>query len=292
MPMTADAVAIFLGIIAAGGAAVSIADSFAAPEIAKRLRISGASAIFCGGTTERAGKTIDIYARVREIDGPATIVVGGQNAPRRPDDVSFETFLEHGSHAMADGSDWHVAAPDRTTGILFSSGTTGDPKAIPWDQTTPIKAATDGRLLQDIRSGDVVVWPTNLGWMMGPWLIYASLINRATIGLYHDAPVGESFGRFVERAGVTMLGVVPTLVRTWRASRAIESCDWSAVRCFSSTGEASQAEDMFYLSSLAGMKPVIEYCGGRRSAVAISPAACSTPTCPEPSPRPPSAVVS
>ncbi len=94
MPMTADAVAIFLGIIAAGGAVVSIADSFAAPEIAKRLRISGASAIFCGGTTERAGKTIDIYARVREIDGPVTIVVGGQNAPRRPDDVSFETFLE------------------------------------------------------------------------------------------------------------------------------------------------------------------------------------------------------
>jgi len=27
------------------------------------------------------------------------------------------------------------------TNLLFSSGTTGTPKAIPWNQTTPIKAA-------------------------------------------------------------------------------------------------------------------------------------------------------
>jgi acyl-coenzyme A synthetase/AMP-(fatty) acid ligase len=30
----------------------------------------------------------------------------------------------------------------------------------------------------------VVAWPTNLGWMMGPWLLYASLLNGATIALY------------------------------------------------------------------------------------------------------------
>ena len=97
---------------------------------------------------------------------------------------------------------------------------------------------------------------------MGPWLVFAALINRATIALYNDAPVGETFGRFVQDAKVTMLGVVPTLVRTWRASRCMEDCDWSSVRCLSSTGEASNPEDMFYLSWLAGFKPIIEYCGG------------------------------
>ena len=97
---------------------------------------------------------------------------------------------------------------------------------------------------------------------MGPWLIFASLLNKATIGLYHDAPMGEDFGHFVHRAGVTMLGVVPTLVRSWRATACMEQCDWSKIRCFSSTGEAANAEDMFYLSALAGHKPIIEYCGG------------------------------
>jgi acetyl-CoA synthetase len=42
----------------------------------------------------------------------------------------------------------------------------------------------------------------------------------------------------------------------------MEECDWSRVRLFSSTGEASNADDMAYLMSLAGGAPVIEYCGG------------------------------
>lgn len=34
--------------------------------------------------------------------------------------------------------------PQDITNVLFSSGTTGDPKAIPWTQLTPIKTAADG----------------------------------------------------------------------------------------------------------------------------------------------------
>jgi acetyl-CoA synthetase len=44
--MTREAVAIYLGIVLSGCAVVSIADSFAVEEIASRLRISGAVAIF------------------------------------------------------------------------------------------------------------------------------------------------------------------------------------------------------------------------------------------------------
>ena len=37
---------------------------------------------------------------------------------------------------------------------------------------------------EHVREEDVVAWPTNLGWRMGPWLIFAALLNRATIALY------------------------------------------------------------------------------------------------------------
>jgi acyl-coenzyme A synthetase/AMP-(fatty) acid ligase len=60
----------------------------------------------------------------------------------------------------------------------------GEPKAIPWTHITPLRCAVDGWSLQDIKPGHVVCWPTNLGWMMGPWLVYASLLNGATIALY------------------------------------------------------------------------------------------------------------
>ncbi len=265
MPMTYESVVIYLGLIAAGCAAVSIADSFAAPEIEKRLRISNAKAIFCMHSAERAGKSINIWQRIREANPPQAIVLSGPgSSDRRADDLrahdlTWEAFLqlEASTPPVIVHSD-----SNQTINILFSSGTTGDPKAIPWNQTTPIKCAVDGHFHQDIQPGDVVAWPTNLGWMMGPWLIFAALINRAAIALYEDAPHTPGFGRFVQDARVNMLGIVPTLVRSWRASQSMEGFDWSTIRCFSSTGEASSADDMIYLSWLAGWKPIIEYCGG------------------------------
>jgi acetyl-CoA synthetase len=101
-----------------------------------------------------------------------------------------------------------------------------------------------------------------MGWMMGPWLVFASLLNRATLGLFYGAPTGREFGEFVQNSKTTMLGVVPGLVKTWRNSRCMDGLDWSHIKLFSSTGECSSADDMAWLMQLAGGKPVIEYCGG------------------------------
>ena len=260
LPMTAQAVAIYLGIIFAGCAAVGIADSFAAEEIGVRLRITHARAIFTQDRILRHGKLLPLYAKVIEADAPPAIVLAQGTGPApvsRGVDLSWEDFL-----SAAAAFDPLPCDPEAATTILFSSGTTGEPKAIPWSHTTPLKCAADGLLHQDIRPGDVVAWPTSLGWMMGPWLIYASLINRASIALFDGVPTGREFGQFVQDAGVTMLGVVPSLVRTWRSSGCMEGLDWSAIRAFSSTGEPSNGDDYLYLMALAGYRPVIEYCGG------------------------------
>ena len=41
-----------------------------------------------------------------------------------------------------------------------------------------------------------------------------------------------------------------------------QGLQWAALRCFSSTGEASAPDDYHWLMALAGYKPVIEMCGG------------------------------
>lgn len=76
------------------------------------------------------------------------------------------------------------ATPHHTTPHPSLPPKQGEPKAIPWSHTTPLRCAVDGWSLQDIQPGQVVCWPTNLGWMMGPWLVYASLLNGATMALY------------------------------------------------------------------------------------------------------------
>ena len=260
MPMTNWSVAIYLGIVMAGCHVVSIADSFAPPEIETRLRISAAKAVFTVDVQVRAGKTLPLYRKLVEATAVPAIVMaqnGVLQADLRDQDWDWQEFF-------VDRDEFQPVScfAQETVNVLFSSGTTGDPKAIPWNQLTPIKCAVDGFCHQNIQPGDVCAWPTNLGWMMGPWLIFASLMNRATIALYDDAPTGADFGRFVQDAGVTMLGVVPTIVKAWQTSRCMESLDWSAIKVFSSTGESSQPSTMAYLSSLAGGKPVIEYCGG------------------------------
>ncbi len=260
MLMTAESVAIYLGIVKAGCVVVSIADSFAAEEIATRLRLANAKAIFTQDVILRSGKRLPLYEKVKQADAPQAIVLPAE------DELSIE--LGEGDLAWTDflsESDMFESVardPRDHSNILFSSGTTGDPKVIPWTHTTPIKCAADGWLHHDIREGDVVAWPTNLGWMMGPWLIYASLVNGATIALYEGAPNTRGFCEFVADAKVTMLGVVPSLVKAWRMSGCVDGLDWSSIRCFSSTGECSNAQDMFWLMSRAQYKPVIEYCGG------------------------------
>ena len=259
MPLNVECVAAYLGIVRAGMRAVSIADSFPPVEIARRLALGEARAVVAADGYLRAGKRVDLYGKVREAGAPMAIVTGTSPATTlRPGDLRFEEFLDDSS--VFDGVE---GDPDAVTNVLFSSGTTGSPKAIPWTHLTPFKAAVDGHLHHDIRPGDVVAWPTNIGWMMGPWLVYASLVNGAAMAVFEGSPGEAASCRFFGRAGVTLLGVVPSLVRAWRASGAAAGAGWTALRAFSSTGEASSREDYLWLQSLAGFRaPVIEYCGG------------------------------
>lgn len=98
---------------------------------------------------------------------------------------------------------------------------------------------------------------------MGPWLVYAALFNGAAVGLYTGSPLDRKFGEFVEAANTNVLGLVPSIARSWRGTGCMNGLNWKkSVRCFTSTGEASSPEDYLWLMSCGGYCPIIEYCGG------------------------------
>ncbi len=261
MPMTVECVVAYLGAVRSGCRVISIADSFAPAELRRRLEIGDARGIVTVADFLRGGKRIDLYAKVRRAEAPRAIVIPGAipDAGLRAGDLRWDDVVSNGREHFHSA----IGDPYRVTNVLFSSGTTGDPKAIPWTHLTPIKCAMDGHFHQDIRPDDVVAWPTNIGWMMGPWLIYATLVNGAAMALFDGLPTGPAFARFVRDAGVTVLGTVPSLVRAWRAADCVPDGLWDRVRVFSSTGEPSNREDYLWLMSRTGYRaPVIEYCGG------------------------------
>lgn len=171
--------------------------------------------------------------------------------------VSWYELLQNSSDEF---TSVQVSAMDPCN-ILFSSGTTGEPKAIVWSHSTPIKSAIDGYYHTDIKIGDRIAWPTNIGWMMGPWLLF-QLINGATIGLFNGIASTESFCEFIDEAEISMLGV--SLVKSWQETDATKNCDWSKIRKFSSTGEPSDpVTSLWLMSRVPGYAPVLEYCGAK-----------------------------
>lgn len=258
MPMTIESVVAYLGTVAAGGTVVSIVDSFAPREIATRLRMTNPALVVTQDRFVRSGREHPMFQKVADAGAPPCVVVdtGGAGAIR-DGDITWDEFL--GDEGAFDPV---PCAPDGHVNILFSSGTTGEPKAIPWTHLTAIKSAMDGHFHHDIHPDDLVAWPTNLGWMLGPWLIFAALINDAAMALYDDVPTGRGFIEFVRDAGVTVLGLVPSIVAAWRASSLLADSGWTDLRVLSSSGEASDPEDYAWLIDTAGGVPVIEYCGG------------------------------
>ncbi|XP_076918278.1 putative CoA ligase CCL12 [Bidens hawaiensis] len=267
MPMTVTAVIIYLAIIYSGLVVVSIADSFAPKEIATRLRVSKSKAIFTQDYIVRGGKNFPLYSRVVEATDCRVIVVPaiGESIDiqLRKQDISWEDFLSSTKHlSRPDYCGPVYQSAESVTNILFSSGTTGDPKAIPWTQISPIRPASETWAQLDLQPGDIFCWPTNLGWVMGPILLYSCFLSGATLALYHGSPLGHGFGKFIQDAGVTILGTVPSLVKAWHSTGCVEGLDWTKIKLFATTGEASNVDDDLWLSSRAYYKPVIECCGG------------------------------
>lgn len=255
-PLSSEAVTCYLALIKMGMVPVSVADSFSSEELGKRIKISQAKAVITTSSYMYGGKYVGIYEKVKAATEIPAIVFG-EDTKLRASDLPYNKLLDSSPF-----TGYHHADPDSPINILFSSGTTKEPKAIPFTQLTPIKCAADGHFHQDIQAADVVTWTTGMGWMMAPWLIFAALLNRATTAVYVGSAGGDPYRKFVEESQVTILGTIPSVVRTWKKLNFHKKVNWQ-VRLFTSTGEPSNPEDYFYLMALRDFKsPLVEYCGG------------------------------
>ncbi|MBO0694766.1 MAG: AMP-binding protein, partial [Verrucomicrobia bacterium] len=154
--------------------------------------------------------------------------------------------------------------------IIYTSGTTGRPKgAVHTHCGFPIKSAQDMWHGLDLHPDETLFWMTDMGWMMGPWEVFGTLLLGATMMLYDgapDFPEPDRVWRLVDRHKVTALGVSPTLIRALRryGDDIVHQHNLSSLRKFASTGEPWNPDPWMWLFQNVGRGklPIINYSGG------------------------------
>jgi acetyl-CoA synthetase len=278
LPMVPETVIALLAINRIGGIAAPLFSGYGATAISSRLRDVGAKALFTCDAFPRRGKPINAkqVADDAVADCPSitrVIVVRRMRvtAPMKPGrDLTWDQLLATGDMAVGEARQAESTSAEDPLIAIYTSGTTGRPKGVLHTHCGfPIKSAQDMCFGTDVGQGTRISWITDIGWMMGPWLIYGALILGATIVLYDgapDFPEPDRLWDFCARNKVEVLGISPTLVRALAAhgDQWVEKHDLSSLRVFGSTGEPWNPDPWWWLFENVGRRriPIINYSGG------------------------------
>ena len=274
MPMVPEIAIALLAIAKIGGIILPLFSGYGSGAIATRLAEADAKVIFASNGQLRRGKSIPMKPVVdealKEVPSVEKVIVY-----RRIDlDVSMISNRDIWWDDFIDGQPTETPT-ERTDAediimIIYTSGTTGQPKgAVHTHCSFPIKATQDMAHGFDIQEFDTVFWMTDMGWMMGPWEVFGTLILGASMLFYDGAPTYPDVDRvwaLVERHGVTCLGVAPTFVRSimTHGDKPIKSHDLSSLRIIGSTGETWNPDPWlwFFKTVGGGQVPILNYSGG------------------------------
>jgi acetyl-CoA synthetase len=274
MPMVPEIVVAMLAIIKIGGIFLPLFSGYGAKAVASRLADGGAKALFtCDGYLRRGAEVrMKHLADEAAADVPSlrhTIVLR-----RTSGAISWNPSRDYWWHDLIDRQ--AQDSPTQPTGaddpmmLIYTSGTTGRAKgAVHSHCGFPIKAAQDMLHGMDLHADETVYWMTDMGWMMGPWLVFGTLLVGATMLLYDgapDSPAPDRLWSLVERHRVSLLGISPTLVRALMShgTQPIQNHDLSSLRKFGSTGEPWNPPAWLWLFNEVGggRLPILNYSGG------------------------------
>jgi acetyl-CoA synthetase len=274
MPMTPEIVVAMLAIIAIGAVFLPLFSGFGAQAIVARLSDAGAKALFTADGCVRRGKLVAIKPVVDEaaVQLPSlqhVIVLRrtGVVVPWTPSrDLWWHDWIARGRDAAA----LEPTSAEDPLMIIYTSGTTGLAKgAVHTHCGFPVKAAQDIHQCFDLQSDETLFWVTDMGWMMGPWLVFGTLLLGATMMLYDGAPDWPGPDRLwslVARHGITTLGLSPTLVRALlpHGEEPVRRHNLTTLRKLGSTGEPWNPAPWLWLFHTVGRGklPILNYSGG------------------------------
>src|SRR5690606_18496395 len=253
-----ETLALMLACSGLGAIFASASPDFGAAAASARFEQLSPKALFATTGYLYGGKAFDTsgtVARLRGMLGGLPTVVlpyAGVRSEVPQGAMAWDVFLGEGVDA-----EFRELPFDHPLYVLFSSGTTGDPKALVHRAGGAlITHRKELNLHCDVRPGDVVLYFTTCGWMMWNWLV-SSLACGATVVLYDGSPVHPhqlSLFELAQRHGVTLLGTSGRYLHGLAAegARPNERYDLDAVRTVTSTGSPLSPSGFSYVYEHVG----------------------------------------
>jgi acetyl-CoA synthetase len=276
MPMVAEAVIAAYAIAKIGAIYMPIFSGFAPSAVAARLQDAKAKAVITADGGLRRGAHALMKPVVDEAlaDSPTVehVIVHrrlGADVEMRPGrDLTWEEAEARGERLGR--FECEDTESEDVLMIAYTSGTTGRPKgAVHVHGGFLVKMASEAFYQADLHPDDTLYWVTDMGWIMGPWEMVGAGCIGATVVMYEGAPDWPEPDRVwasVERHGVNVLGVSPTLIRALKTAGDEHPArhDLSSLRVFGSTGEPWNPEPYKWLSEVVGRRrvPIINISGG------------------------------
>ncbi len=277
LPNLPHAAAAMLAVAKIGAIVLPMFSGFGADAIAQRMNDGQAKALITVDGSLRRGKPVSAKPVVDDAlthcPGVRHVVV--LNHLTTPH--AWITGRDHWWHELAEGAPADVAAvptepmpADDPFLLMFTSGTSGKPKGVVHSHCGfPVKTALDLSICMDLKPDDRFLWMSDMGWLVGPLLVFGGLLVGSTIVLAEGAPnypQPDRLWRLVERHRVSYLGLAPTVARLSMSlpDQTLAERDFSSLRVMISTGEPWTPEAWHWTFERVGQRrvPLLNFSGG------------------------------
>jgi acetyl-CoA synthetase len=274
MPFIPEVAIAMLAVGKIGAVFTPIFSGYAAPSVAARLNDCGARMLITADGFTRRGKEVGMKEVADQAadaaPGVQRVIVAKRLGAAVPWDEDRDVWWNDLTKSQPEDCETVRTDAERLYMIIYTSGTTGRPKGAQHVHGGfPIKGAQDMAHCFDVQPGDVMFWYTDIGWMMGPWVIGGTLMLGATLFMFDgtpDYPEPNRIWKMVERHGITHLGISPTAIRALmgHGDHWVDNHDLSTLMFLGSTGEPWNPDPWkWYFEKVGGGRcPIINYSGG------------------------------